>query len=465
MSFRFITFLFLFLIANFGTINAQVQPSNKRDLISVQYDTKLRQSIMTDDLLSLEYAIGWTKGDYNLWLNNKGEKKSTGIGKIGKAMLRLAKIGILDYPLANNFRIINHEINGHATTADEVNQDIKDISIPFKYYSWSFHYLTKPKLNVEDALAYVAFQSRPNYSYTYIDLEVSIAAGMNASNVLRQSISNRVLSSGRMHYYQSMQNLLSHWDFWRYAIASDYGANDDVSYYLSFVNARHVAIPDSLFKPVYEYKLIQLQKEKFKFVPDDILKAGYVNVLGDPNFYISIYNVLWKYWVMGEPVTNYKKIGKESFNFMPSVGAYLSPFGIEYFGQLNVSMKDRNYTLNVRKGNNDYGDKFFGIGIKALNFIQTDKLVIGGSLDYFDQPTMTFGKALSSGEDPKSVETKGGQGLMAIVNLDYKLSAGNVPMYLTTQLGYKSTGFVPGQYIKATPIISAGLAFDIQNKH
>ncbi|MBK8887078.1 MAG: hypothetical protein IPN46_11250 [Saprospiraceae bacterium] len=213
MSFRFITFLFLFLIANFGTINAQVQPSNKRDLISVQYDTKLRQSIMTDDLLSLEYAIGWTKGDYNLWLNNKGEKKSTGIGKIGKAMLRLAKIGILDYPLANNFRIINHEINGHATTADEVNQDIKDISIPFKYYSWSFHYLTKPKLNVEDALAYVAFQSRPNYSYTYIDLEVSIAAGMNASNVLRQNISNRVLSSGRMHYYQSMQNLLSHWDF------------------------------------------------------------------------------------------------------------------------------------------------------------------------------------------------------------------------------------------------------------
>ncbi|MBK7700551.1 MAG: hypothetical protein IPJ39_18440 [Saprospiraceae bacterium] len=94
-------------------------------------------------------------------------------------------------------------------------------------------------------------------------------------------------------------------------------------------------------------------------MPDDILKAGYVNVLGDPNFYISIYNVLWKYWIMGEPVTNYKKIGKESFNFMPSVGAYLSPFGIEYFGQLNVSMKDRNYTLNVRKGNNDYGDKFF----------------------------------------------------------------------------------------------------------
>jgi hypothetical protein len=460
---RIFTLLFIFFVSNLTLVEAQ--ETNKRELISVQFDTKFRQEIMTNDLLSLEYAISRVKGDYCNWLNNKGEKQSTGIGKVGKAFLRLAKIGLIDYPLANNLMIINHEINGHAAASIETNQKVKEISIPFKYYGKSFHYLTKPKTQVFDAIAFVAFESKPNYTYTYSDLAVDISAGMNAGNVLRQNINKNVLSSGRMHLYQSLQTLMSHWDFWRYSIASDYGASDDVSYYLNFVNARHVVIADSLFKPENSNKLIKYQQENFKFLPDQILSAGYVNVLGDPNFYISVYNVLWKYLIKGEPVSKYKKIGNDRFSFMPSVGAYLSPFGIEYFGQLSVSWHKRNYILNVRRGSNGYGDKFSGYGIKVLNLIETDKLVIGGSLDYFDQPKIQFGKELATGEAPGTTETKGGKGLMAQVNIDYKLLNGNVPMYLTGTLGYKSTGFVPGQFIKATPIISAGIAFDIQNKH
>ena len=83
---RIFTLLYIFFVTNLTLVEAQ--EINKRDLISVQFDTKFRQEIMTNVLLSLEYAIGRGKGDYWDWLNNKGEKQSTGLGKIGKVFIK-----------------------------------------------------------------------------------------------------------------------------------------------------------------------------------------------------------------------------------------------------------------------------------------------------------------------------------------------------------------------------------------
>lgn len=465
MKFNLYSILLVLFFVTTHNSNILAQNMQDKDLLTLQAELKLRPESMSKNLVTTHFALGMLKGDYNNWLNNKGKYHSEiFLPKLGKGLLRTAKLGLVDWWISNHINMLNHELNGHAAyslTMDKFH--IEEMSLPFKHPMFRFNYLTKPSISVEYADAFVATKVKSGYSVTENDLAMLFAGGINASNTMRLNVEKDWLLSKRMHYHQSLLILQNHFDIFSYCLSTEYGTGTDVNNYLNFVNDLYLKFPDSLYATSNSQALISYSKEYYKFTPNQMKQVAYINTFGDPNLYYAFSNILYKYLIKGQPISNYKMLRIKSFEFMPSVGANLSPWGIQYFGQLNMALSEKKYIGKLYYGKNKYNASYKGFSLQALNLIETEKMRLDAQVDFFKQPQLILGKKLEAGETYTATKSSGGSGAMVSASLDYRLLNFKVPIYFSTTLGYKSAGFVPGQSIASTPIVALGISFDIMN--
>ncbi len=465
MKFILYQFVSVLLLITFLFTRTYAQDTHEKDLMTLEAEWQLRPESMSKNFIATHYGLGLLKGDYNKWLNNKGKHKSTGFfPRFGKGVLRTAKLGLIDWWISNHFSMLNHELTGHAAYSVMTDQFyVDEMSLPFKLPIGKFHYLTKPSLAFADADAFVSTKVNSGYSVTQNDLAMLFIAGINASNTMRLNIEKNWFQSKKMHYNQSLLILQNHFDIFTYCLSTEYGSGTDVKNYLNFVNGLYLKFPDSLYSQSNSTLLINYAKENFKFTPSDVKQVAFVNTFGDPNLYYALSNIFFKYLIKGEAISNYKMISVKNVGLMPSIGANLTPWGIQYFGQLNLEVSGKKFSGIYHFGKNKYAAKYNGFSVQALNLFENDKLRLGAQVDFFNQPKLILGKKLEAGETYTAVNTTGGNGGMVSASLDYKILNKKVPIYLSTTVGYKSAGFIPGQSVLKTPIIALGLSFDVMN--
>ena len=108
--------------------------------------------------------------------------------------------------------------------------------------------------------------------------------------------------------------------------------------------------------------------------------------------------------------------------------------------------------IDISYGDQAFYDSWGGIGINIQNVYQTQSLSLDLNGNFWKQPELQFGL------NP-TVSKGGGIGSAFSIRGYYNFSDPTSPVSAVLELGYKSTGFLEGYNLDASPILIAGLAF------
>jgi hypothetical protein len=186
------------------------------------------------------------------------------------------------------------------------------------------------------------------------------------------------------------------------------------------------------------------------------LKKDYVMAaLTNPWLYTSMYSVFGQFLFNGKDSLNIPAIklgyGKA---LMPWVRFGFSPFGGEWIPEISVTKHRQVLNIYARIGNNAFNQNYGG-GIKLINFRRSTKLSLNAHLTYWNQKYFYRGYG-------NQVTEPIGFGGAATVSGFYKVSkAWNHSLSVVFTAGYKTRGYMEGEVWDASPILRAGISFNL----
>lgn len=165
----------------------------------------------------------------------------------------------------------------------------------------------------------------------------------------------------------------------------------------------------------------------------------------DPYFYFSAFS-LGNYLYDGSQGFEYPMLNFGNVQYLPGFRLILAPYAPEYQFINYIRALDQIFQVTLRYSNLA-NKQAYGLTFEALRLWSSELLNFDGRLDIWDQPKM------NTRYFRRSAENK--WGAAASVMARYKV---NNCLELKAQVGYKTTGYVPGEELRHTPILRAGFA-------
>jgi hypothetical protein len=269
------------------------------------------------------------------------------------------------------------------------------------------------------------------------------AGGMEANSVMANTIISKWMAKGSMNYRETYLYVSNRNNITAYILSTSLceqnddcepSRGNDVLSYLSYVNAENGA-----FRP-----------NDYFLTLDDLKKQSIINLF-DPFQFFALYTYFKTYLWDGNEEGNIPMISLWKIKYLPSFHLGLSPFGTEYYFDNYLSAQKQWYSFYLRKGDNSFHD-FWGMGFKGNKVVDSRYISVSPSFDFWDQPSIKLG-----GEE--ITESKGGLGFAVSGTFNFKITKGQNPFGIYTQLGYKSAGFVEGEMLSDGLILRFGLSF------
>ena len=164
----------------------------------------------------------------------------------------------------------------------------------------------------------------------------------------------------------------------------------------------------------------------------------------DPYIFFSLYSV-GHYFVDGTQGFEYPMIPLGPYRYLPGFRISLAPYGPEYQLINYLQGCDQIIQATIRYGNNAHRQSY-GLILDVRQLWTSELLSIDGRLDLWRQPKLFTRRAFQA-----SNEFGGALSFFARYRVNNCLE-------FIGQIGYKSTGYMPGEELKHSPILRAGFA-------
>ena len=348
---------------------------------------------------------------------------------------------ILAWDVTNVYlAVVQHEIFGHGYRIRDLGTEYAKV----KGYSFSW----------DGAATHFSITDRMTTS-----LESTISSGgVEATAILANRLRLKWLESGKIDGRESALYSFSQQDITDYVLSIDKGPilpeenGHDINSYLYLL---HATYPNG--------KLTKGQ-----------LKARVLINYLDPFTYFSYY-AQGKFVVNGRPM-NIPMIPIGDYKYLPSVRLGLTPFGPEYFLE-NFLVKNQNPIYFYVKWGSFANNNYYGFGVEQPHLLSYKGWKLGYRFDAWRQPYILFDKGLLSNLSSESSydfcgggfiqETPGSTpsehdlhkkriGVAMSVCIEKQIAESAFSTYF--QPGFKTAGFLPGQALRAAPIIFGGVS-------
>ena len=333
---------------------------------------------------------------------------------------RLGKWAALDLPQDSFLMVAAHEVFGHGARLREL--DATGISYDFR---------APPPYG--DGSAATSFDEGSLRNASRADRLAIDAAGIEAQNLLADDIAAESLARGFLSYRSA----------WLYAesriagllyirsVSPQSEPGHDVAAFLSDFN-------DGCFPPA----CTPLESQS--------LKDRALLMLADPMLAFSAYTFAAAYLVQGRPSSPVTMIPlTHGFGYLPIVGFAMTPFGTEWTTDHYIRAGSRLAKVSVRFGDTGTA-RAWGVGVRASRVAARKRVAIDMAADIWRQPP-------TDTSTPTAALTTGGLAAATV-----RLALGGTPtahrVGLLGEIGYKSSGFVPGERLSAGPVVRVGVA-------
>ncbi len=406
--------------------NSFAQKKDKDDKKKYKEDNDAIYSLIYDNELSTTFGANHLLADHqvvsrlqNRFIPTKVfRKKDSKMAKIGNALFRLTKAGLLDYPLTYLTASTQREIFGTKFRLESFNtlEDEAHINLgsPFAFGSKQ----SNASISILDSLG----------AY---DLNLINAAGAEASRFMADLSQKNMFLNGEFMYEEALMFLFNNNDLAIHnTLVSDYGG-DRIQAYIDNVNAT--------------YGAGSIDKAKLKLL-------SFIDMGADPMNFAALIG-LGKYIAKGEEMMDmfWIKAG-ERVKYLPSVKMNLAPFGPLLNYQNFIKFDHTMFELDVKHAAVSYV-KSFGVDLKAFNLLLGEKkrLSIDALVSIWDQPEMSF-------KVKDIYETVQGFGGSGATTFNYRIF-NKFNAYLQGTIGYKSKGYQEGLSLNNDLIFNIGFAY------
>jgi hypothetical protein len=342
------------------------------------------------------------------WLDDKFFPSTAGDTSGPMILARFGRLAVIDVGLVlATGMIIQHEVFGHGFRLREFG--VKQIG-----------YRIKPWEGL------TTYSSSQYNQLSFSEKAAVSTGGMEANTILANQLRTRWVDSEVIDSREATLYLLSSLDQTAYVL--EMSKRDD-----TFANGHDVAEYVRDVNSWYQRPVVSMQKLK---------KRAWLDFF-DPYLFYSAYS-MGDYVLNGTQQWEYPMLSIGEYRYLPAARMVLAPYGAEY--QLNNFIKGP-YTIfaNVRYGNTG-GRQSSAIGVEVVNFFKSDLLKIGAKVDLWNQP-----KLFTTNASFSSTKFGGAASLIARYRVLEKLD-------VVGQAGYKTSGYIPGEILKHSPILRVGLS-------
>ncbi len=346
-------------------------------------------------------------------------KKIAGIG------YRFSKFIILDFQLDALTALIQHEAFGHGFYYRE-----------YGYKDNFYHISLAPPFGKGNGIARKGRLETPRVIGRHENISIEYG-GAESCNVMSNIILKKWMLAGEMEFDETILFIGTNHNTSGYILGSDYDdkIKGDMLDYLTKINQYHG------FTDVDDYPLT------LKYLK----RRAWIEILNPINLYTS-FLYTWKYIGKGEKSVKMPFIKILGYQYFPNFDLNLNPFGSELV-VTNFLRNDRNLiTGEIRIGDNKLA-KSLGGGLGYSQIWSNRPFQFDASLDLWNQDELELG-----GESLKLTEASLGGAARFGANI--RLLNGDKPIYFHTQLGYKTSGYLHGQFLREGLIWRIGLSFN-----
>ena len=345
-------------------------------------------------------------------------------GKSAGVAARFAKYALLDVPLDYFSVVLGHEYFGHGSRYREF--DMKDI-----HYGFS----APPPYGGGGGEA-THFGSA---QISYHQLLAIWTGGVEIHPVINRNLSFRWMTKNEMNYREASQYFWAFQIQWTYILDTpenifDGNADNDIRAYTRYLNSQST----------------YLDPETLKMSVKDLKSKMMLNA-ANPFVFYSLFSILKIYLWDGEISNRVPTISLGDIEYLPSLRAGFTPFGVEYHLENYFRYKGTASLLDIGCGDQTFHDSWGGLGIEVRNIYSLQNFTFDVSINLWNQPGMKFRS------DNAEVEGKGIGGALAVKGY-YDIPDMNLPVSLVLELGYKSIGFIEGYSLDSSPIFAVGIA-------
>ena len=349
---------------------------------------------------------------------------------------RLSELVFAWLPLNYLAAVVQHEVFGHGYR-------IRDVSPAASVTGYGFD--APPPYG--DGGAFTRYETTSKFTTTK---EASVAmGGVEATAILALLTKYKWLEAQMLDPRQAVLYLLGEYDLPLYI-----GTIKAVS-----KQGRAIAQGHDLIGYV---QAVNLTYTDGRLHTSTLRSVSWIN-LADPFTYYSVF--AWFYYIYSGKETSIPMIPLGICRYLPSVRLGLTPFGPEYFLENFLMWQKKPLYFYFKAGWNG-GNTYVGTGFYADKLCTWNRFSFGARVDLWRQPKLL----LHQGNIPfLQIDFKDkpnhqnplyplsqqhamhlGVGLSAIFSWRLSPQSG-----LETELGYKTSGFVPGESLFAFPIVRA----------
>ncbi len=320
-------------------------------------------------------------------------------------VIRTANVGVA-YALNGYLMVTQHEIFGHGYRTREFG--FHDVSYAIGYYNGATYF----------------------YLREYNDLNIYKqnalnAAGIEANTILSQRIRAPWFNTKKIDYRDGISYIINQIEQLQYAYVTTESSSsgNDINNYIRGVNS-------------YYNNTTTLSNSKLKSIT-------LLNLL-DPALLYSLYGI-GAYLFNGTNTTPLYMLDINGYKYLPTVSTILAPWGPEFQLQNFVQNPNQQLIQAHLRGSSNSNITSMGLDVIVSPIWKYKKLLIGNQMSVWRQPNIGAANAASAHLQ---------YGIAEFVNLEYKVTK-NVS--LLTDLGYKTSGFMPGYLLASGAIISLGI--------
>jgi hypothetical protein len=174
-------------------------------------------------------------------------------------------------------------------------------------------------------------------------------------------------------------------------------------------------------------------------------------LLVNPFLIYSIFTVFKTFLWDGDETNKLPTIHFGELNYLPSLRAGLTPFGIEYHLENFFRLHEKISLVDFGYGDQTFYDSWGSVGILVHNIYKKDVFAFDVHCNVWKQPGITFGL------DNSEIRGSGIGGAFSVRGY-YDISNPWLSISAVLELGYKSVGFLEGYDLDSSPIIMVGFA-------
>jgi len=322
--------------------------------------------------------------------------------------IRFIKFSLIESTLASTAMVVQHEIFGHGARAREFHLPITE----YRVRPWS---------------GYTEFRTK-DYNNLAVQERISfITGGIEATGILANELKNEWLATKTINSGLANLYLKNKLDQTLYVLNTRHydttTAGNDIFAYVNTIN------------DWYGKQALSMSSLRRKILFD----------FADPYLFYSLYT-LYNYIASGEAKWEYPMIKIGNYSYLPAISTHLSPYGLEYQLMNYLKTPQRNIKVGIRYGQT-VGVKSLSLGLEITKIWEADNLQLDARTEIWRQPKLLVSSSIQA-------KNRWGGSLLAIGQ--YRL---HPSFNILGQLGFKTKGYIPGEFLKGSPLVRLGFSW------